>query len=88
MTWIFIKKSKSNLLLIFQLTEFGRNGQLGVSVSLLVAKEDNQDIEVVTHHNMAEDTVRESKVNLKDAVPKINVQVNLVQTTCQCSQTH
>jgi hypothetical protein len=82
------KNCKSNLLLIFQLTEFGCHGQLGVSATLRVAKKgDNQDVEVVTHHYMAEDTARETKVNLKDAEPKFNVQVNLVKTTCQSSQT-
>jgi hypothetical protein len=50
----------SNLLLIFQLTEFGCNGQLGVIATLLVAKEDNQDSENVTHHKMAADTVQEA----------------------------
>jgi hypothetical protein len=46
----------------------------------LVAKEEHQEIEFVTNHNMAAETVRETIVKLKIVELKMNVQVILVQT--------
>jgi hypothetical protein len=62
------------------LTEFGRNGQFGVSVTPPVAKEANQEIEFAHYVKMAAETVTETETNLKNAEPKLNVQVIQAQT--------
>jgi hypothetical protein len=61
------------------LTEFGRNGQFGVSVAPPVAKEENQEIEFAHYVKMAAETVMEIKMKFKNAVLKMNVQVVEVQ---------